>query len=40
MREPTKFEIRFLGLSVSAEGVLGISAAVLIVFGAFWFYKF
>jgi hypothetical protein len=40
MREPTKLKVRFLGLSVSAEGALGIFAALLIVFGSFWFYRF
>lgn len=37
MREPTKFEVKFLGLSVSAEGVVGIVGAVLVVFGALYF---
>jgi hypothetical protein len=37
MREPSKFEVKFLGLSVSAEGALGILAAVVVVFGAFYF---
>jgi hypothetical protein len=40
MREPSKFEVKFLGLSVSAEGALGIGAALLVVFGAFMFYRF
>ena len=37
MSEPSKFEVKFLGLSVSAEGALGIFAAVVVVFGAFYF---
>lgn len=37
MRGPTKFEVKFLDLSVSAEGALGIFAAVVVVYGAFYF---
>jgi hypothetical protein len=37
MREPSKFEVKFLGLSVSAEGALGIVAAVVVVYGVFYF---
>jgi hypothetical protein len=40
MREPSKFEVKFLGISVSAEGTLGIAAALLVVFAAFLFYRF
>jgi hypothetical protein len=40
MREPSKFEVKFLGLSVSAEGTLGIAAALLVVFAAFVLYRF
>jgi hypothetical protein len=40
MREPTKFEVKFLGLSVSAEGALGIGAALIIVISVLAFYRF
>jgi hypothetical protein len=40
MREPSKFEVKFLGISVSAEGKLGIAAALLVVLAAFVFYRF
>ena len=32
MKQPSKFEVKFLGISVSAEGTLGITAALLVVF--------
>jgi hypothetical protein len=40
MREPSKFEVKFLGLSVSAEGALGIGAAFVIVMAVLAFYRF
>jgi len=40
MSEPSKFEVKFMGISVSAEGTLGIAAALLVVFAAFMFYRF
>jgi hypothetical protein len=40
MREPSKFEVRFLGLSISAEGALGIGAALIAFFGVLIFYRF
>ncbi|MGM4890851.1 MULTISPECIES: hypothetical protein [unclassified Tardiphaga] len=40
MPEPTKFEVKFIGLSISAEGALGIVAAVVVFFGAIAFYKY
>jgi hypothetical protein len=40
MNEPSKFEVKFLGISVSAQGTLGIAAALLVVFAAFLFYRF
>ena len=40
MREPSKFEVKFLGLSISAEGALGIGAALIAPFGVMVFYRF
>ncbi|MGB9116590.1 hypothetical protein [Bradyrhizobium sp.] len=40
MREPSKFEVKFLGLSISAEGELGIGAALIALFGVMVFYRF
>lgn len=40
MREPSKFEVKFLGLSVSAEGALGIGAALVVVLSVLVFHRF
>lgn len=40
MKQPSKFEVKVLGISVSAEDTLGTAAALLVVFAAFLFYRF
>jgi hypothetical protein len=40
MRSPVKYEVRLLGMCVSAEGVLGIVASLAVFFGAIAFILF
>lgn len=39
MREPTKLQVRIWGLSVNAEGVVAIGAALIIVMSVLAFYR-
>jgi hypothetical protein len=40
MTEPPKFEIHFWGIKISAEGVVGIAAAVCVVTMLILSYRF
>ena len=40
MSEPPKFDINFWGIKVSAQGVVGIVAAVVVVMSVLAFYRF